>query len=113
MGGVDAFSYSVILLRPAGGDGVLFALNRLDTGTPPSCNDAASAASAASCSADVAVAGLFPASAPSAEEGETVASSLQRPCWLGVPLSSTVRSVDAFGDMAEGSGCIKGRRVSY
>ena len=74
IGGVDAFSYSVILLCPVGGDGVPFGLNRLDTEVDSlrlSCKDTASASSAAICSHGVVV----PESAVGAERSETAASS--------------------------------------
>ena len=89
---------------------MLVTLNLLDSWAS-SRSDAARAASTAFWSDDVAV--VVPAPASSAEDRETAASLLRRPCWSEVRVSSVLRSVDSFGDTAEGSGCIKRVEVSY
>ena len=77
-GGVEAFSYSLILTPPLGGEGVLlgffggdstFSLLRVSARTSPSCScrDAANAASAAICSFDSPDVAGSPPGAPAGE----------------------------------------------
>jgi hypothetical protein len=117
-GGVDACSYSSILFfvvrkgvdgfgeTDSTGDGGLSRRSSRLTGRSPSCSEAANAASAASCSADV------PALASTCEvlrEGsEMPAGSWSgRPCWVGGVGVSGGATGDSGVEAVGSSGCIK------
>lgn len=112
VGGVEAFSYSVILLYPGGGEGVvLWGLSLLAAWVRASpncsCSDTAKAASAAICSADAVVVVPVPASLPVGDREIGSESCARSPCWSDSEAELRLLSRFSFLETVEGSGCIK------